>query len=118
MLPNFYYHRRMMAYDFGPGHPLKPVRLQRTLDLLSALGPIKPIDPGVGDAADVLRVHDADYVEGVRRLSEMARDDWRDPDVVEWAIPFGFGSLDNPPFPGIYQAALAYVAGSAAAARA
>lgn len=118
MLPNFYYHPRMMGYDFGPEHPLKPMRLQRTMDLLASLNEFNTMDPGPGDIADVLRVHDADYVEGVRRLSDMEAGAWRSEDVMEWAFPIGFGSMDNPPFPGIFEAALAYTAGSVAAARA
>ncbi|HVT12871.1 MAG TPA: acetoin utilization protein AcuC [Fimbriimonadaceae bacterium] len=118
MLPNFYYHPRMMSYDFGPQHPLKPERLRRTMALLEHFGAVEPIDPGLGDVADVLRVHDEDYVEAVRKLSEMEAGAWTEDEVMEWAFPFGFGSMDNPPFPGIYEAALAYVAGSAEAARA
>ena len=30
----FFYHPRMLAYDFGPHHPLKPERLRRTVELL------------------------------------------------------------------------------------
>lgn len=107
-----------MSYDFGPSHPLKPERLRRTMALLGALGQVEPIDPGLGDVADVLRVHDADYVDAVRKLSGMEEGAWTADDVMEWSFPFGFGSMDNPPFPGIYEAALAYVAGSAEAARA
>jgi acetoin utilization protein AcuC len=112
VLPNFFYDPRMMSYDFGPGHPLKPLRLQRTTALLSALGHFNPIDPGLGDVEDVLRVHDPDYVQGVRKLSAEGVSD------REAAFAMGFGSMDNPPFPGMYEAALAYVAGSAEAARA
>jgi acetoin utilization protein AcuC len=118
MLPNFFYHPRMMSYDFGPGHPLRPLRLQRTTDLLDALAQFSPIDPGLGDIEDVLRVHDGDFVEAVRKLSLLEPNAWMEEDVMEWAFPFGFGSTDNPPFPGIYEAALSYVAGSAATARA
>jgi acetoin utilization protein AcuC len=118
MLPNFFYHPRMMSYDFGPGHPLKPMRLERTMALLDALGEFQPIDPGLGNVEDVLRVHDEDFVDAVRTLSAMDKGEWRRADVAEWAFPLGFGSGDNPPFPGIYDAALAYVAGSAQAARA
>jgi len=101
----------MLAYDFGPDHPLKPVRLSRTVALLEALG-WSWLDPGSGSVDDVLRVHDPSYVDVVARLSrgeEVERSDERN---------CGFGSLDNPVFPGMFEASLAYVAGSAYAARA
>ncbi|HTQ10246.1 MAG TPA: hypothetical protein VMI31_09265 [Fimbriimonadaceae bacterium] len=117
MLANFYYHPRMLRYDFGSNHPLRPERVARTTALLEALGDFDPIDPGAGNVEDLLRVHDADFVEGVRKLGAMTEEEWKEVEVMEWAFPFGFGSSDNPPFPGIFEAALAYVAGSAAAAR-
>lgn len=118
MIERFFYHPRMQSYDFGPGHPLKPLRLQRTLELLYSVIEFTPIDPGRGDPADALRVHSADYVEGVHRVSQLGEGGRRGQGAPEWAFSFGFGSSDNPPFPGIYEAALAYTAGSAAAARA
>ena len=112
MIPNFYYHPRQMEYDFGPGHPLKPIRLQRTMELLQALVPnIEFKDPGFGDRQDVLRVHGPDYVEAVQNLSEgMCLE-------AEKKFEFGFGSGDNPPFLGMYEAALAYCASGVQAAR-
>ncbi len=110
MNPPFTYHPRMLAYDFGPNHPLKPVRLSRTVALLEALG-WSWVDPGSGAVEDVLRVHDPSYVGVVARLSrgeEIER-------AHERAA--GFGSLDNPAFSGMFEASLAYVAGSAFAAR-
>ncbi len=94
----------MKAYDFGPQHPLKPERLERTMRLLTALGQCDPIDPGEGEVADVLRVHDSAYVNAIRTCTA--------------GYDMGIGSLDNPPFVGMYEASLAYCAGSAAAARA
>lgn len=99
-----YYHPRMLAYDFGPQHPLKPDRLRRTITLLSHYG-IDPIDPGPGKIEDAQRVHDPAYIEA---LSHQCISD---------LMPFGIGWGDNPEFPGMLSASLAYVAGSAEAAR-
>lgn len=99
----FYYHPRMLAYDFGPRHPLRPERLHRAVVILERYG-FESTDPGQGDVADVLRVHDPAFVDYVR---QGAPDGYR----------FGFGPGDNPPFEGMFDASLAYVAGSAAAAR-
>lgn len=110
MNPPFAYHPRMLTYDFGPGHPLKPVRLSRTVALLESLGWTCD-DPGPGVIKDVLRVHDPAFVEVVGRLSRG--------EGVEAGLErdAGFGSLDNPVFDGMLEASLAYVAGSAHAAR-
>lgn len=98
----------MLAYDFGPRHPLRPERLRRAVSLVQLLARVPPIDPGEGDVEDVLRVHDASYVEEVARASQNPAG----------ASGYGLGSLDNPAFEGMHEAALAYCAGSAAAARA
>ena len=112
MIPNFYYHPRQMEYDFGPGHPLKPFRLERTMTLLKAVVPgVVFLDPGFGDRADVLRVHDHTLVDIVQNLSEGM---CLPPGV---AGNFGFGAGDNPPFLGMYEASLAYCAGSVRAAQ-
>lgn len=110
MNPPFAYHLRMLTYDFGPGHPLKPVRLSRTVALLESFG-WSSVDPGPGAVEDVLRVHDPGFVEVVARLS-------RGEDVEsKLERDAGFGSLDNPAFDGMFEASLAYVAGSGYAAR-
>ena len=111
-LPHFYYHPRMLAYDFGPQHPLKPVRLERTIACTKALYPwLQCIEPGYASEEDVLLVHDEDYLEFVLELTEHGTA------VPEELFGRGFSTHDTPPFPGIYQAALAYSAGSARAAK-
>lgn len=100
----------MLEYDFGTGHPLKPERLRRAIELLQAIEPIDMTDPGVEARADVLRVHDPHYVDVVHALSSGDRL----PDTL--VRQHGFGSLDNPAFIGMYEAALAYCAGTAHAA--
>lgn len=107
MLPNFFYHPRMLSYDFGPSHPLKPERLRRAIKLVEAYG-IQCQDPGLATEDDLLRVHAPDYIHAVRKLSEGRRE------PGHW----GFGNLDNPTFPGMYEASLAYVGGAVRAAEA
>jgi acetoin utilization protein AcuC len=110
----------MLAYDFGPQHPLKPERLRRTIELLGRFD-IEPADPGPGDPANALRVHCAEYVDAVQRLSHLVVDHACGIEREEWnrlGGPHGFGSLDNPPFSGMYEASLAYLSGSVQAAQA
>ncbi|MCB8932313.1 MAG: hypothetical protein M9921_08615 [Fimbriimonadaceae bacterium] len=107
----FFYHPRMLAYDFGPRHPLKPERLRRAVELIGQWG-IAPNDPGEGRLEDVLRVHDPLFVETVEGLSRGA--------FVNESVRrlTGFGTIDNPVFAGMFEASLAYVAGSVRAAEA
>lgn len=112
MLPHFYYHPRMLDYDFGDRHPLKPERLRRAIRLLQAIGLREIVDPGIGDREDLLRVHDADYVEAVEMMSSGMYL------PTGFRAQFGFSSVDNPPFEGMFEASLAYVGGAVAAAKA
>jgi acetoin utilization protein AcuC len=104
----------LMTYDFGPKHPLAPVRvdlamrLARSLELfelpqVSRCGP----DPAGDDLLEM--VHTPTYIAAVRRASAAS------------ALPelrFGLGTDDNPIFPGMHDASARVVGASAAAARA
>ena len=112
-VPHFYYNPRSVEYDFGPQHPLRPQRLGRTLAVLDACVPgFSPVDPGPGSVKDALLVHSLEYVETVRALSDDASVMCR-----EEMWPWGFGTGDNPAFPGMFEASLAYLSGTARAAR-
>ena len=101
-LPHFYYSPAILGYDLGPNHPLRPERLRRTIELLGRYG-VEPIDPGQCIVEDLLRVHDEEYVEDVR---------------TGGTAEFGFGRGDNPAFPGMWEASLAYVSATVKAAEA
>lgn len=86
-------------YDFGPGHPMSPTRLDLTVRLCRELGLLEP--PGIRvtglepyDDDILLAVHTPEYVEAVRAASA------GEPDPR-----FGLGSDDNPVFPGMHRAA-------------
>lgn len=96
------------GYNFGPGHPMDPVRLTLTMALVRALG----LDRKLGvraappaDEATLALVHDPEYVAAVRRAS-------RRPDGGEGA--FGLDSVDNPAFAGMHEAS-ALIAGQSVA---
>jgi acetoin utilization protein AcuC len=80
------------------------------LELLQRLGGPEPESADLATDADLFRVHDHSYVEVVRRLSDGAPLDHE-------AIEMGFALGDNPAFPGMDQAARAYVGATVAAAR-
>lgn len=110
-IPNFFYHPRMLGYDFGPKHPLKPERLHRAITLIEQIvGPCVQ-DPGPLDPDVLSLAHDLDYLDFLTRIErlEARADD---------ALQYGFGKIDNPRFDGIFSTSCAYVAGTVAAAHA
>ena len=102
----------MLEYKFGDRHPLCPERLHRTVELLRAIRPsLVCIDPGLASESEILLVHTPEFVEAVQQFSQQA------PDEAEM-FEFGFTRHDTPPFPGMFEAALAYCGASARAATA
>jgi acetoin utilization protein AcuC len=104
----------LAAYDFGPGHPLAPVRVQLAMRLARDLGLVEAdhvsvIPPVVIDDDALLTVHDADYLALVRRASV-------DPDDVHLAR--GLGTEDVPTFRGMHEASRAVVGATLAAVQA
>jgi acetoin utilization protein AcuC len=103
----------LTAYDFGPAHPMSPIRLDLTARLCRAMGlfdrpdvEVVGADP-VGDDV-LLTVHDAAYIDAVRRAS-------LDP---ESADPLsGLGTEDDPAFLGMHEASARVVGGSLVAAQ-
>jgi len=97
-----------LAYDFGD-HPFSPVRQDLTMRLARELGVLDKLEIAPAAAAteaQLLTVHDAEYLGAVRRAS------------VEPAFTgFGLGTDDDPVFPGMYDAAALLAGGSAEAAR-
>ena len=105
----------LIRYDFGPDHPLKPVRVELTVELIRACGFTDaenvltlPRAPFTND--DVLRLHTEDYVDAVQRLSADPR--------PSGALQYGLGLSDNPVFAGMHEASLEVCGASVAAAEA
>lgn len=106
---------RVTGYDFGPGHPMDPVRLTLTRDLVRAVGLDRALTvvaaPPAGESTLAL-VHDGDYMAAVRRAGE-------DPDAVRTSYAafagYGLGTTDNPVFPRMHEVS-ALIAGQSVAA--
>ena len=97
---------RLTGYDFGPGHPLAPVRVELTIALAEAFGVLA--EPGVtvaapaaASTAELELVHDPRYITAVRT------------GVAD--VAFGLGTPDDPVFAGMHEAS-ALVAGATLAA--
>lgn len=105
----------LKAYDFGPGHPLAPIRVQLAMRLATDFGLLTaprvsvhtPVE--AASLADLLRVHDADYIAAVERASNDVRavDEYR-----------GLGTSDDPVFAGMHAASALVGGATLAAARA
>ncbi|WP_461172469.1 acetoin utilization protein AcuC [Arthrobacter sp. Z1-9] len=102
----------MTAYNFGPGHPMAPERMDLTARLARSLGlfaldHVAVAAPGVATDAELESVHSADFVAAVRRVSE-------DPYDTDEAR--GLGTEDDPAFAGMHEAAARLAGGSLLAA--
>lgn len=103
---------RLGAYDFGPGHPMNPVRLRLTMALVSALGlldsgDVVVVEPEVADDGLLGLVHTPEYIAAVRATEEGYVDPRR-----------GLGTSDDPVFPHMHEASARVVGATVAAARA
>ncbi|WP_049559477.1 acetoin utilization protein AcuC [Nonomuraea sp. SBT364] len=101
----------LTSYDFGPGHPLAPVRVALTMELARSLGVLDKVEvAGCEPATDdeLALVHDPGYVEAVRRVSVAGAPD----------LSIGLGTTDNPAFAGVHEASALIAGASLAAARA
>ena len=101
----------LAAYDFGPEHPLRPGRVQLTMALARAAGLLEEARVvGLADVSggDLARVHDLDYLAAVKAASPEGRS------VPEHGLSVG----DNPPFPGMHEAATRVCGATVAAAAA
>ena len=108
----------LAAYDFGPGHPMSPVRLELTAHLcrLTGLfdrpGTVLIGAPTAADA-DLERVHDREFIAAVRAASAPGAPS-SDP---RWT-PYGLGGQDTPVFRGIHDASARLVGGTVQAVEA
>jgi acetoin utilization protein AcuC len=118
---------RLAHYDFGPGHPLAPVRVELTVALARALGVLSAAGvtvaaPEPATTAELELVHDASYINVVRRASagQAGQADGAGPGRLDAATLFrhGLGTEDDPVFPGMHDAAALVAGATLAAARA
>ena len=104
---------RLTGYDFGPGHPLAPVRVELTIALARELGVLsRPgvtvLAPDPADLTELELVHDADYIGAVRQAGLDGRPNGR----------YGLGTPDNPVFAAMHEASALVAGATLAAARA
>jgi acetoin utilization protein AcuC len=96
---------RSATYDFGLLHPLSPRRFGPGISLLEAFGADRFLPPEPADDEALRRLHQAAYIECVRRFSA-------DPDRP---AERGIGPGDDPAFVGMHEAAASVAGGSLSA---
>ena len=98
----FVYDDHLSRHVLSETHPMKPVRLRYTHELLEAYGAFEAanstqVEPRPATEEEVLRFHDRPYLDAVQAIS-------RGDGGVNQAA-FNLGAGDNPTFPGMYEAA-------------
>ena len=100
----------LAAYDFGPSHPLAPVRVELAVRLARDLGLLDGVDvlaPSIADDELLGLVHEPAYVDAVKRASISGEAD----------LAHGLGSPDNPVFAGMHEASAHVVGATVTAVR-
>ena len=96
----FVYSDSLSRFDYGSGHPLKPIRLKLTYELIRACGLLgdadpRMIEPSPATLDDLLTFHARDYLD-VLQASNSGH-------PAAGAGAFGIGPGDNPPFSGMFD---------------
>lgn len=105
----------LCEYDFGPYHPMAPIRLTLTRELAGACGLLErpgvvTLPAPVASDEQLAAVHDPEFVEAVKRASRPIEE--MTADELDELIRFGLGGDDVPPFPGMHTASARVVGGS------
>lgn len=96
----------LLQYNFGPTHPMAPVRLGFTRSLIGALELLKSVevaDAPVAPRAELELVHDPEFISRV--------------EAEEADLPYGLGTEDDPVFAGMHEAAARIAGGTVRAAK-
>ncbi len=99
----------LTAYDFGPTHPMSPLRVDLTMRLAAELGVtgerLRLVEAPFATMAQLVSVHGPDLVEAVTKAGTA-------PDRLDAdCFAHGLGTDDNPVFEGMHEAA-AHVVGA------
>jgi acetoin utilization protein AcuC len=102
----------LTEYNFGPSHPMSPIRVDLTIRLARELGvldQLKMVPAPFADDAQIATIHSADLIDAVRRAGE-------DPASCE-VDDHGLATDDNPVFADMHHAASHVVGASLEAFR-
>ena len=125
---------RLAGYDFGPGHPMAPLRLKLTMELARAFG-LDRLDgvtvevPSAATGAELELVHDSGYIGMVRlaghqavkgegEVRKLLVEGLSGGLTTRALLMHGLGTEDDPLFPGMHEASAMVAGATLAAARA
>jgi acetoin utilization protein AcuC len=114
---------KLTGYDFGPGHPLAPIRIKLTMELAQAFGVLSQETVTVAASrsasdAELQLVHDPRYIAVVKAAGALAAglDAGAQPDTAT-LLACGLGTADDPIFAHMHDASALVVGATLAAAR-
>jgi acetoin utilization protein AcuC len=117
--------KQLAGYDFGPTHPMAPIRMELTMELARAFGlfhhgEVTLAAPAAATDAELELVHDPAYVAMVRLAGHQASKGGRGLGGLpaRALLMYGLGTDDDPVFPGMHEAAALVAGATLAAARA
>lgn len=96
----FVYSDEFAKYSYAEVHPMRPVRLKLTYELIKAYGLLDLANTHLVDARkatddEVLLFHTRDYIDVLKKANS------GEPPADGWRYGIGFG--DNPAFKGVYD---------------
>ena len=111
---------QLTEYDFGPQHPLAPIRVKLTIELARAFGVLSQDEVTVIGAtpatdAELQLVHDPGYIDVVKAAGAMASEAGAPSVDAGTLLRHGLGTADDPVFGHMHEAS-ALVAGATLAA--
>ena len=115
---------KLTEYDFGPGHPLAPIRIKLTMELARAFGVLSQEGVTVTAAApasdgELELVHDPAYIAVVKAAGALAAGNGFGTQLSAAALlACGLGTEDDPIFAGMHEASALVAGATLAAARA
>ena len=114
---------RLTDYDFGPQHPLAPIRVKLTIELARAFGVLGQDEVAVVSAApatdaELQLVHDSGYIAVVKAAGAMAAEPGAPAVDAATLLRHGLGTDDDPVFGRMHEASALVTGATLAAARA
>jgi acetoin utilization protein AcuC len=114
---------RLTSYDFGPQHPLAPIRVKLTMELAQAFGvltragvALSAAPPASEDELEL--IHDRGYVAVVKSAGAISAGRNHERLDAPTLLRHGLGTADDPVFAGMHEASALVAGATLAAARA